>query len=151
MTTSLNANSCATCQKGYALVSGICSAPFTHPVNFAHCTSGSSVGICATCENGWFVATSGVNINVCEPHRPAHNCKTYSLIAATCLTCELGFWFTNGECAIPFTCTSCSTKCATGSSQTVCTSCDNGYYVYTSGTPLVYECKAITVSNCKTN
>ena len=121
---------CVSCENGYYKYSGSC-----YPCN-DNCKESSDNCECNSCNEG-DILLNGQCIS-CDS-----NCLTCLLLPTKCTSCKEGFYLNSNN-----KCVGCINNCRTCSSENICTSClDNYYLVENICIPCPFNCKT-QINNC---
>ncbi|KAL4508567.1 hypothetical protein ABPG72_003871 [Tetrahymena utriculariae] len=132
-------NNTCPCNIGFIDVGGVCQ---TCP---QYCNNCSSQTVCTTCQSGYYLFIDGTCVQMCPATFVVSNvscvCRPNSTLQNNTCPCNIGFIDVGGVCQ------TCPQYCNNCSSQTVCTTCQSGYYLFFDGT-CVQMCPAtFVVSN----
>ncbi|KAL4431669.1 hypothetical protein ABPG74_017298 [Tetrahymena malaccensis] len=137
---STQSNKTCPCNTGYLEVGGNCLACG------ANCNQCSSQTTCTTCASGYFLFIDGTCQNPCPATFVQNNtnqqctCRSYSTLQNKTCPCNTGYLDVGGNCL------ACGANCNQCSSQTTCTTCSPGYFLFIDGT-CQNPCPATFVQN----
>ncbi|KAL4460055.1 hypothetical protein ABPG73_001733 [Tetrahymena malaccensis] len=139
---SLQTNICP-CNTGFVDLGGVCQAC---PSNCNQCSSQTA---CTTCQPTYYLFVDGTCKSPCPATFQANNqnqscvCRPNSTLSTNTCPCNTGYLDVAGICQ------QCPTNCNQCSSQTTCTTCSSGYYLFIDGT-CVSQCPATFSINSST-
>ena len=107
---------CISCYEGYILEGDKCISLTEQP----KCKTYDFQNVCIECKNRYFVDKVGA----CKEADSA--CLTYQMAGGNCLTCQLGFWPSNGVC---FKVKDPVPNCKMTNELGNCVQCENRYYL----------------------
>ncbi|EAS05887.3 hypothetical protein TTHERM_01144950 (macronuclear) [Tetrahymena thermophila SB210] len=119
-------NLCA-CNNGYIDVAGSCLACT------ANCLNCASQKICKVCTSGYYLFPDGTCVNPCPPtfvidkSNQSCTCRVNSTLSANVCPCNTGYIDLGGDC-LP-----CGSNCDQCSTQSTCTTCSQGYFLFIDG------------------
>ena len=153
---------CLSCESGFNLNNNICKknetiTPICKIGDNELCKSCNADkdfrNECATCNNGFYLASNAKNKTFCENCNKIKECIECSgtLLNPICLKCKEGFKLENNKCLEELCIIGDEDKCKTCKNETgrkkECNSCNEGYYLEEN--TISYKCLKCSVENCK--